>query len=282
MKKVLLFTVLALVLGSCVDNEISFFVEHAKKQPEAPSCTWSPSDDFAASGTLDLAFSGIYNQGFLVQNQLMIREDYDNLKAETNGIFIEGYEVSVRLSSNEAVGGTETADIEFYVEPESVGVVPVTVLSRTTVDALAEGVNCLRLSRANYPADSVYPGYTDVNGEPIPREAGFAYINVRFFGRTNGGLDVETPEFTFGISLCCGCLVNWSNCSVRCERYCEEPEEDKMCNNGVGNGDSQYDCRWLYEDPDATWDDPADPNCVDEADDGSETRRNCTCADCGA
>ncbi len=283
MRQFVISTVLVIGLGTaaCVDNEISFFIEHAKTQPEAPACTWSPSDDFSTTGLIDLAFSSSYPQGFLVQNQLMSREDYDNLIAETNGIFVEGYEVSVRLAStNEAIGGTEAADVEIYVEPESVGIIPVIVLSDSVVDDLADAVGCLPLNSRNYPDETVYSSGTDINGEWISRDLGFANAQVRFLGHTNGGLDVETPEFTFGIYLCCGCLVNWNNCSDRCQRYCGEPDENKMCTLGVANGESQFDCRNLYSDPNAVWDDLSNENCVETNELGEEVPRSCTCADC--
>jgi hypothetical protein len=253
MKKAAILTVFVFGLGTgaCVDNEISFFIEHAKAQPEAPNCVWSPSDEFATTGLIDLAFSNVYNQGFLVQNQLMAREDYDNLIAETNGIFVEGYEVSVRLAPNEAVGETERSDVEIYVEPESVGIIVVTTLSEAIVDTL--GGDCLPLSYANYPPDDMFPERQDADGNYVPRDEGFAWVNVRFLGHTNGGLDVETPEFTFGIQLCCGCLVDWSACNDPCERYCKDPEGHKMCTLGVANGDSMFDCRAIYSNPAASW-----------------------------
>jgi hypothetical protein len=255
MKKIAILTVLVCSLGTgaCVDNEISFFIEHAKAQPEAPNCVWSPSDEFATTGLVDLSFASSYNQGFLVQNQLMAREDYDNLKAETNGIFVEAYEVSVRLAPNDSVSDNERRDVEIYVEPESVGIIVVTILNETVIAALGESGGCLPLGYANYSPDAMFPSREDDDGNHVPRDVGFVWVTVRFLGHTNGGLDVETPEYTFGIQLCCGCLVDWSKCNDPCERYCKDPEASKMCSFGVANGDSMLDCREIYSNPSAVW-----------------------------
>ena len=266
---------LSVLVGSCVDNEISLFIEHAKVQPEAPDCVTSPSDDNTSAGEIDLAFRNGFVNMYLIQNQLMSREDYDNLVAETNGVFIDSYDVSVTIAStNQAVGMSERLPSPIYIEPESTEVVSAIVLPAALVDELADAAGCVPLNIINYPEESMLrtAEREDVNGLPVPRTVGTINTSVRFYAHSQGGSDLETQRFTFPISACCGCLVEWGNCDAYCDRYCTEPsafEEDKMCTAGIANGEGMYDCRRMYRDISRTW------QCLDDPDDVDFSTCNC-------
>lgn len=260
----------------CEPNEVSFFVKHVKALPEAPDCSaYSVSDDSMASVTVDLALAPSVTNGYLVKNQLVEREDYDNFKAETNGILALGYEVSVNLAStNENVGGSNRFVQEHYIAPESEDVIVAITVPAAVSEALAEEFDCLPFTLSNYPADGVAgaSGAVDDSGNYVPRSLGTAYATIRFFGRTQGMVDAETQDFTFPVNLCCGCSIKWSNCSSTCEQYCSDVEDANLCTSGVPDGSNYIDCRSLYHDESITW----DGACVDDDD----NPRDCTCDDC--
>ena len=234
----------------CVDNEESFFIEHVKAQPQAPDCEVSVSDGNIAMGLLDLSFRNSYTGWYLVNNGLVSREDLGNLVTETNGIIVDGAEVYVRALNGAVIGATEYYEFERFIPPEEESIAFALSLPGTIVGELAASQNC--------------PVLTSLSGQLAVNAT--VYSVVRFIGHTNGDVDVETPEFTFPIELCCGCLVEWANCADPCSRFCEEPEKHGMCTPGVYNGGDLYDCRYLYyDDPDKSWD----------CDGGT-----CTCADC--
>lgn len=226
------------VMAGCVDNESSIYVTEMKIPPKPPDCVSSPSDAFASTGLLDLTFRTSYSSFFLVRNNLMSREDYTTLSTETAGVVIEGAEVSVRAVDGTLLGATEYYEFEGYVPPESEDIVFASVIPAAIGIQISQQVGC--------PTLSDLPFGSNVNYDIV-------YSDVKFLGHTTGGTDVETPSFTVPISLCCGCLVNWLNCGTGCDRYCEDPEESGMCLNGVANGGDLFDCRVLYNDMNATW-----------------------------
>ena len=268
---VIAILVAAALSTSCEPNEISLFIEHVKALPEAPSCVYSVSDDFISGETMDLAVASGASNAYLAKNQLMAREDYDNLRAESNGILTEGYEVSINLASNnENIGGSNRFIHEFYIAPQTEGLLIADTIPSNVADALAEEFDCLPFNRVTYPEDNLYSsGAVDAAGRVVPRRLGTVYATVRFFGHTQGQSDVETQDFSFPVNLCCGCSINWTNCGNPdpCERYCASPDETKMCMPGVLDGSNEIDCRTVYHNPGAVW------GCVDE--DGNAQQCNC-------
>ena len=99
--------VIAFVAGSCVDNEVTFFIEHMKVQPKPPGCTTNTGDEIAASGLVDLATATSFGGWYYVTNHAMIREEYDNLRAETDGIFVDGMEAYVTTTLGTMIGSSE-------------------------------------------------------------------------------------------------------------------------------------------------------------------------------
>jgi hypothetical protein len=262
----------AVIFTGCVDNELSVFIEHVKIQPKAPDCTSSAGDNRSSGGLLDLAFDNPYTAHYLVTNALIPRENTSNFVVESNGVTIEGMEVYVRRLDGSLYGTTEYYEFEFYIPPESSDVafavsLPLSVVRRLASPGVLLKDGCLPLNSANYPGTAFNEGLFSW----LSSDLGTVYSEVRFLGHTAGGTDVETQVFTFPISLCCGCLVNWLNCLDPCARYCQEPEQDGMCADGIANGGDLYDCRALYYNPQQTWTDPlggctngTSCNCVDD------------------
>lgn len=239
MKFRIIIGILAVCLwGSCVANESSVFVREMKAPAAPPDCTSSTSDAFTPLGLFDISFRSSYASYFLLENRLMAREDYSKPTAETNGVIIEGAEVSVRAMNGSPITQREYYEFEGYIPPESEGIIFASVIPATATNTLSQQLGC--------PQKDSLPVGTNVFYTMV-------YADVKFLGHTNGGTDVETPSFTVGIEICCGCLINWTNCMVTCDMYCEDPDGSGMCIDGVANGGGLYDCRNIYHNPNASW-----------------------------
>jgi hypothetical protein len=231
---------LAISLGGCRDNEESFYVEHMKSLPEPPECKVSTGDPVIPGLTIDLALASGYDfyAWFQVTNGLMAREEYDNLKAESNGILIDGAESAVSIGG-QAVGGSEYREVNLYIAPESTAVAPGIALSAQGLIDLAASLGCPSVAAS---VDAVVADLADgtLDNPPVTTSLGEGYGEVRFLGHTQGGTEVETNPFSFAISLCCNCFVNWLDVSDPCVAFCDDPMEYSSCNPGVNDGDNLY------------------------------------------
>jgi hypothetical protein len=248
--------VLALTVGSCVDNEVSFFVEHMKVQPSPPGCVTSTGDEKAATGLIDLATATSYAGWYYVTNHAMLREEYDNLRAETDGIIVDGMEVYVvDAEGGSLIGGSQYYEFESYIPPESSDVIPAIAIPSEVVASLAQEYDCPSMWDLNVKqglAQSIEDGTLGTTLVQAYYPA--VYSKVRFVGHTQGGSEVETPEFSFMINLCCNCLTAWTACADPCYAFCSEPAESSFCQPGVGSGtDSIEDCASYFYTPGAQW-----------------------------
>ncbi len=255
MRGVLTATALLVALlaaAACVENEQSFYIEHVKVLAEPPGCESSSGDAKAAGALLDLALADSYFSYYYVTNGTMIREEHDNLRAESDGILIDSMEVYVLSVEGELVGGSEQYEFQMYLAPDSSDIAPGYVIPAEVVQTLADGLNCTPAADLAMdvfgPTATGYPelasGFFQDILDAIDEDAGAVYSVVRFLGHTQGGNDVETNEYSFLVQLCCNCMINWQNCATGYGAYCEDPTEYQTCNPGVVSGSStEVDCR---------------------------------------
>jgi len=165
----------ALSVGGCIEAEARFFVECATGPVECTASCDSPpaqgSFNAAACGvTQDGAATGVcgYEIAFVIENGMVSSLDFEanNNRAETSEIIIYAYDLRIDGVDTPAVEG---ATILVAVEPEGKVCVPLTIISGS-VDVGATGV---------------------VN----------TIAAVKFYGRTTGGLEVETPEQYVSIAI---------------------------------------------------------------------------------
>lgn len=258
-RTVLTGTVLALLLaaalGGCRDNEESFYIEHMKAMADPPDCKYSTGDPYRHGIRVDLSLRQDHDffGHFQTTNALLAREDYDNLKAESNGIFVEGSETVVTVGG-QSVGGSAYSSAEIYIGPETTNVLPGIAIPGDVFADLAEHYGCpssgamlagmsaqlLATGAATPPA-----GYSELLST--------GYATVRFIGHTQGGTDVETNGFTFTLDFCCGCAVDWNSCDTPCEMFCDEAAEVvSMCEWGV-DVEEDLSCTGWGFDPEADW-----------------------------
>jgi hypothetical protein len=168
----------SLGLIGCADNDSGLFVR-AVLAVQAPECAVKadPTSLHLMEGVLDVSLRDQYDAALLVGNQLVRRGDRDQLRTETSRITLEGAEVAVLDQSGNSVG-------EFSVPGTGF------------VD----------------PGTSDDPGYGAMSTTLIPPGMGASgsqmVVEVRVFGTTLGGDEIESAKLTYPITVCSGCLVS--------------------------------------------------------------------------
>ena len=187
---------------ACAKNDASIFIRSAL----APSsnrvngaCVFLP-DPTAPSlslAQLDVGVRDDYFAQLLVGNQLIVRGDPLDPRAETNRVHIDGAVVSVTNRDGSSLpgdAGSFTSPGTGFVDPEtannpSYGILGVSIIDAKTSAALAAQL----------------PNRTTTKT---------VLVNVRAFGKTNGGVDVESNDFQLVMQVCNGCLVTFPPTSV--------------------------------------------------------------------
>ncbi|MEO5731990.1 MAG: hypothetical protein ABI134_28625 [Byssovorax sp.] len=179
-------TAAAGVLGtSCVDNESSMFIRGCLAFP-ADSCTVSPdaSAKQLFSGVLDPAQAD-FSCPLLLGNQLVARGDSKQVRTETSRIVIHSAVVTIYDSTKGQTFQTFTVPASGFIDPG------------TTASPGLGAANVLMLDRVTARA---HAGETLLSG-------------VILQGRTLGGLELETAEWTFPIQVVApSSLCNISPC----------------------------------------------------------------------
>jgi len=219
-----LFLVWIAANAGCTDEETGLFIQ-GNVLREAPECIAEPEagTTLIGVGYLDVGLKLDYEATLLVGNQLTPRGDKASLRTETMITVIEGAEV--RLFDDTGNGVAE------FTVPAS-GVIS--------------------------PDDSEDPGFGIINATLIPQTVGGSLADeltsrgevrtrvaeVRVFGQTIGGVDVESASIRYVIRVCEGCLVNFPAAALdaqgNCGRGQMEQIEETPCHPGQ---DERLDCR---------------------------------------
>lgn len=182
----------SVITPACVEDDGSIFVHHALAPPvtRQGGCLYTPDPTTAAlsQGLLDTGVRQTYELNLLVANQLIQRGDSLAPRAEANRIHIDGAVVRVTDANGGAISEF-TSVTSGFVDAASgnspgYGIAQVTALDASTVAKLKV----------------IAP-----DSKPV-----LVLANVKVFGKTIGGKDVETAEWSFPIRACYGCLVDFS------------------------------------------------------------------------
>lgn len=170
----------ALSSQGCADNESIMFVR-AVLAIEPPDCLAEPDANatFRSAGTLDIAFGSSYVAALLVGNQLVRRGSKNQLRTESSRITLKGAEVTVLDDQDNSIAEF-TVPGSGFVDP-GVGEEP------------GYGV---------IGAELVPPNLTLANGARI-------VVEVRVFGDTLGGEEIESSTLRYPIYVCNGCTINF-------------------------------------------------------------------------
>jgi hypothetical protein len=205
---------LVAALNGCTDNRQSFFVRFIT-MPSEGECV-VPSDrnaNYRTTGMLDLSVKDTYQLFPLLENDMTNSTELNPLTAESNRITVEGAQVRVTNEAGDAVGGGD-----FFV-PFS-----------TTVDpgnVSAVGFN------------AIPPGYL---GSIVPGET--VIVEFKVLGTTGGGVEIDTPWFSFPVSTCADCLAQFPEGTWDAENGCYDCSATSAsgldpCNPGQ---DEFYNC----------------------------------------
>ena len=205
------------VSGGCTEEETGFFIL-GNLAVEAGECvaTADPGAPMLPSGTLDLALRQEYEAALLVGSQLTPRGDKENLRTETMITTITGAEVRLHNDVGE-------------------------VLNEFTVPAAG----------VILPDSSEAPGFGIVNatlvpsgngGAPAPGAVDTLIARVVVFGKTIGGVDVETAPLSYVIKVCTGCLIEFPASAFDPTSGCVPSEEAPAAPCRPGQ-DDVVDCR---------------------------------------
>lgn len=175
----LVFVLLA--LNGCTDNRQSFFIRFVGV-PSGEDCA-VPSDRNAvarSAGVLDVGVKGSYFLALLVENAMSSSTALNPITAESNRVTVTGAQVRLSTETGERLGGGD-----FFV-PFSATVDPGNVQA-LAFTAIPEGY-----------ASSVTAGTLVI-------------IETKILGTTGGGLEIDTPWFSFPVYTCNGCTADWGS-----------------------------------------------------------------------
>jgi len=181
------------IAAGCADNRASFFIELIKVPTTECSIESTEQGLYKTSGYLDLAYRDNYVLTPLLKNDLAPRGSPEDFQAEVNGIQVEG--ANIRIWQ----GGRAQGDALYafyqpaasYVAPQGVTASVFTAIPRQAVDTIVSA----RLGMT----------YSDATIEDLVPYSDLVTLGVRMLGKTNGNIDVETPEFYFPVRLCFSC-----------------------------------------------------------------------------
>ena len=214
--------------GGCTDEETGFFIQ-GNLVLEPPECIARPnaSSTLLATGLLDVAIRPDYQAALLVGSQLAPRGDKTNLRTETMITNITGAEVKLYRD-------TGALDTEFTVP--ATGVIP----PNSGTDP---GFGVV-FATVVPPATGAQIGQDELTapGQQVTRVA-----EITVFGKTIGGLELESAPFTYVIHICEGCIVDFPSDALNPETLECEPTSDDSPGTGCHIGqDDVVDCRSCY------------------------------------
>ncbi len=184
----------ALASPGCADSESIIFIRQVQAGAASGSAGCvvdnSPSSLTLTGGTLDVAFRLQYTATLLVGNQLVPRGNSSELRTETSRIALQGAVVRVQDSNGIVQWGPVTVPGSGFIDPASgsnasYGVTDTILLGSEYGKRLSEEIQAS-------PNHSLIRHVTAV---------------VKVFGRTLGGLNVDSGEWQFPLDVCYRCLV---------------------------------------------------------------------------
>jgi hypothetical protein len=186
----------ALFIGAfapaCVENDQSIFVRavlapSTNRQNGLCVYTDDPQQTALFEGTLDVAIRDNYKAVVLVGSQMLNRGDPATARAEPNRVHLNGAVVKVMEPDGAVIGeftslATGFADVQQNNNPDY-GLMSIIGIDKPTADTLRGQV-----------------------GSGATKQI---VLQMKAFGKTLGGIDLESSEFQFPLQICNGCLINF-------------------------------------------------------------------------
>lgn len=223
-----------LLASACADNESSLFIRAclARKPPDC-SVEADPEAEFFSHGRFDLAYASSYSCPLLVGNQVVDRGDSDTLRTETSRITLYAADVRVTDQAGGAIDYPDGGEVAFnvpisgFVDPGTgtdpgYGIADVLLVDTLAAQAIGASI------AATGPVDLM--------------------ANVVVYGRTLGGQEIESGEWSFPFSVCIACACtepadDTCPCADPMSPTCVPPMEAPDTEICDANG-SNIDCRF--------------------------------------
>ncbi|MBL8601420.1 MAG: hypothetical protein JNK72_05800 [Myxococcales bacterium] len=243
----LLTAAVAVMSGGCADDSPSIFIRSIVAQvPMGTFCT-VPLDQNGTritEGRLDLSVSNSYQTAAVIQSQLVARADQTSGRTESNIVQIDGFEVEVHDQSPDGPIINQSA----FGVPQST-VIPASVGGQvsaavTIFEAIPPALVTQLRNGAQITVDGqtvTLPPVCVVNNTGVTNECPVPsftsndrrlIVRFRAYGRTLGGVEVQTPYYDHPVNVCCHCLVRFpadANAPETAMGAVANPD----CNNGV-------------------------------------------------
>jgi hypothetical protein len=202
------------VAPACAANDQSIYIHHTLAPPlnrQNGVCTYEPdpTSTFLAEGTLDVLVRDSYNAYLLVGSQLISRGSTVQVRAESNRAHLNGAVVTVTETSG-AFLGSFTATGTGFVDPQGSDAASFGLLGVTLIDA---------------------PTTAKIAASLQANQTKLVLANVKAFGTTLGGVDLESGGYQFPIRVCKGCLISFVGGD-------DPASPGKDCNLPLGGGSS--------------------------------------------
>lgn len=228
-----------LLASACADNESSLFIRMRMARTGDCTVNCSPDEMFWTEDSVDAAYASSHSATLLVGNQLVPRGDSDVLRTETSRIQL--YEAEVRITDVEGnpVEGADGA---------SGYVVPITgIVDPGNSDQ--PGYNCTEVLLIDGATMDVLRARAAASRSDIQV---ISTVIVR--GRTLGGQEIESGEWSYSTRVCFGC----SPCINTSPPACCSPAEAEAMGVDCSSVDDEIvrscpgqrgvqDCRTLNE-----------------------------------
>jgi hypothetical protein len=195
-------TVVGGTLPACATNDQTIFIRNAlapSVNRQGGSCIYTndPSQAGLFQAEMDIGLTDSYFGILLVGNQLVARGDPANNRAESSRVHINGGIVRVTEPGGRLINEFTSLATGFN-DPQNnnapgYGTIGLVLIDAPTKDRILtdsykpEGEQRVPLDRRNISKTVL--------------------INVKAFGQTLGGVDVESEEYQLPMQVCNGCLV---------------------------------------------------------------------------
>ena len=185
----------AAAVPACATNDQTIFIRSAlapsiNRQQSGCIYTADPTQASLFEAKADLGVTDSYMSVLLVGNQLIPRDDSLDNRAESNRVHVNGAIVRVTEADGTAIREF-TSLATGFADPSSSSTPAYATIGIVSLDAPTR--------------DLILPSLPNrVVSKTI-------LINIKAFGTTLGGKDVESGEFQLPMQVCNGCLVDFSS-----------------------------------------------------------------------
>jgi hypothetical protein len=206
----------------CSDEESGLFIQgNVALTPPSCEARAEASTALLGGGVLDVGLRFDYDATLLVGSQLTPRADKTNLRTETMITVIDGAEVHL-FTDTGAEEAAFTVPASGVIRPDpsneaGYGIISATLIPRATGSRLA--------------------------GELMPGEVVTRVAEVKVFGKTVGGLDVESASIRYVIKVCLGCLVDFPPAALNPNGTCGKALDQNPELPCFFGQDAVVDCR---------------------------------------